>query len=305
MSTSRSVDIASPASPTAVASPAGVAASTTTAVGLSTAVSRPAPAQAFVTSPAPPLLELSRVSRSFGGIRAVDEASFSVQPGTITGLIGPNGAGKSTVFNLVTGYLRPDSGVIRLRGEEITHLPPHAIVRRGVARTFQIPREIPSLTVRENLMLAPRDQAGELPWNAWFRRRQVQAEEQRWADRANEILALLQLESLADEYAGHLSGGQKKLLELGRALMQDATLILLDEPGAGVNPTLMHRLVAVLRHLREQGRTLVLIEHDMDLITRLCDWVVVMDNGRPLTEGTPAQVQREPRVLEAYLGVSA
>lgn len=252
-----------------------------------------------------PILELENVSRSFGGIRAVTNASFSVRSGAITGLIGPNGAGKSTIFNLVTGYLHPDQGSIRFAGREITGMAPHEIIRLGIARTFQIPRGLSALTVRENLMLAPAGQKGEHPWSAWLRRGVVRAQEERVARRAGEVLELLDLQHLAGEYAGNLSGGQKKLLELGRALMQDATLILLDEPGAGVNPTLMRRLVGVLAKLRDEGRTLLLIEHDMELIDELCDWVVVMDAGRPLVEGIPADIRREPRVLAAHMGVAA
>jgi len=251
----------------------------------------------------PPLLEVRQLVKDFGGLRAVNGCSFSVRRGTITGLIGPNGAGKTTVFNLITGFLVPDAGQVLFKGEDITGLPPHAIFARGICRTFQIPREHRSMTVLENLLLVPRGQLGERLWSPWLFPRAVQRQEQQLREKALEVLETVKLAHLKDEYAGNLSGGQKKLLELARTMMADPELVLLDEPGAGVNPTLMRQLVAVIEQLRrEKGITFLLIEHDMDLVMSLCNPVVVMSEGARLTEGTPDEVRRDPRVLEAYLG---
>ncbi|HEY8417397.1 MAG TPA: ABC transporter ATP-binding protein [Limnochordales bacterium] len=248
------------------------------------------------------ILEVRNLIKEFGGIRAVDDCSFTVQKGSITGLIGPNGAGKTTAFNMVTGFIRPDRGEVRFRGERIDGLPPHVIFRKGIARTFQIPRELRLMTVLENLMLVPLDQGGEGLWRSWFLPGSVRAEEERIYRRALEVLEFVQLSHLRDELAANLSVGQKKLLELARVLMADPELILLDEPAAGVNPTLMKKLAGYVRTLRDQGKTFLLVEHNMDLIADLCDWVIVMNNGRRLVEGKPEEVRRHPQVLEAYLG---
>jgi branched-chain amino acid transport system ATP-binding protein len=249
------------------------------------------------------LLEVRDLTKNFGGLRAIDRCSFSVREGTITGLIGPNGAGKTTLFNIVTGFIRPDSGQVFLGGDDITALAPHRIFSKRLCRTFQIPREHFSMTVLENLMLVASDQIGERFWNCWLRPGQVRRQEEEVRERAMEVLRFIDLVRLADEYAGKLSGGQKKLLELGRTLMADPKIVLLDEPGAGVNRTLMKRLAENIEYLRrERGITFLLIEHDMDLVMNLCDPVIVMSEGHRLMEGRPEEVQRDPRVLEAYLG---
>ncbi len=243
-----------------------------------------------------------RLIKDFGGLRAVDEASFEVQKGTITGLIGPNGAGKTTLFNLITGFLRPDAGQVFFRGQEITGWPPYRVFHLGLARTFQIPREHRLMTVLENLMLVPPGQGGERFWNNWLRPGLVQAQEEAIRAKALGVLEFVELAHLKNEFAGNLSGGQRKLLELARVLMADPLLILLDEPGAGVNPTLMRKLASKIEELRNRGITFLIIEHDMDLVMRLCNPVIVMSEGKRLAEGTPEEVRKDPRVLEAYLG---
>lgn len=249
------------------------------------------------------MLVIEELSKRFGGLRAVDSCCFAIKAGTITGLIGPNGAGKTTVFNLLTGFLKPDSGEVRLEEENITRLPPHRIFGKGICRTFQIPRELKEMTVLENLMLVPPRQLGEKIWNPFLRPRRVRHQEKAICEKAIEVLDFLQLSHLKDEYAGNLSGGQKKLLELARTMMVDPKLVLLDEPGAGVNRTLLKRLANSIEQLcKERGTTFLVIEHDMDFIMRLCTPVIVMSEGRKLTEGTPAEVQQDQQVLDAYLG---
>jgi branched-chain amino acid transport system ATP-binding protein len=252
---------------------------------------------------APALLEVRDLAKSFGGLRAIDRCSFSVREGTITGLIGPNGAGKTTMFNVVTGFLTPDAGQVTLGGDDITALAPYQIFARGLCRTFQIPREHQSMSVLENLMLVAPGQIGERFWNCWFRPGAVRRQEEAVREKALEVLRFIDMTHVADEYAGKLSGGQKKLLELARTLMTEPRIVLLDEPGAGVNRTLMKRLVENIETLRrERGITFLLIEHDMDMVMSLCDPVIVMSEGRRLMQGRPDEVQRDPRVLEAYLG---
>lgn len=248
------------------------------------------------------ILEVRDLVKDFGGIRAVNGCSFDVRRGSITGLIGPNGAGKTTAFNMVTGFIRPDRGHVRFKGESIERARPHHIFRKGIARTFQIPRELRLMTVLENLMLVPMDQPGESLWRSWFSPGRVRAGEQAVYETALEVLKFVELIHLRDELAGNLSVGQKKLLELARVLMVEPDLILLDEPAAGVNPTLMNKLSGFVRELRNQGKTFLLIEHNMELVADLCDWVVVMNNGETLVEGTPEEVRSHPDVLEAYLG---
>ena len=249
------------------------------------------------------LLEVERVVKSFDGVRAVNDCSLEVRQGTVTGLIGPNGAGKTTLFNLITGFLKPTSGRINFRSKRIEGLPPHRIFRRGIVRTFQIPRELKQMTVLENLMLVPAEQAGERLWNPWFFPFRVARQEREIRDKALDILEFVDLWHLRDEYAANVSSGQKKLLELARTLMADPEMILLDEPGAGVNPTLMRKLVHNIEQLcHGKGITFFLIEHDMDLVTRLCNPIIVMSNGEKLAEGAPEEVKSDERVLEAYLG---
>jgi len=250
-----------------------------------------------------PILEIRDVVKNFGGIRAVNHCSFKMQQGTITGLIGPNGAGKTTLFNLITGFLQCTSGQVLFQGKRIDGLTPHKIFRHGIVRTFQIPRELKRMTVLENLMLVPSHQVGEYIWSSWLLPWQVKRQEQEIEANALEVLRFVNLFDLKDEYAGNLSSGQKKLLELARTLMAEPQLVLLDEPGAGVNPTLMKELIDdIRRSCVEKGLTFLVIEHDMDLVMQLCNPIIVMNNGENLVEGTPEEVQRDQRVLEAYLG---
>ena len=239
----------------------------------------------------------------FGGIRAVDGASIEIAKGSITGLIGPNGAGKSTLFNVIAGHYKPTSGRVWLDGEEITGLSPHELFHKGLLRTFQIAHEFSTLTVRENLMMVPADQPGEVLWDAWFRGGAVRAREAEVRRRADEVIDFLEIGHVAEERAGNLSGGQKKLLELGRTMMVDAKIVFLDEVGAGVNRTLLNTIGdAILRLNKERGYTFCMVEHDMDFIGRLCDPVIVMAEGRVLCEGTADEVKANEHVIEAYLG---
>lgn len=248
------------------------------------------------------MLKVESAVKEFSGFRAVDECSFEVEKNTITGLIGPNGAGKTTMFNLIAGSLKLDQGEVFFSEKKVSDFAPHQIARLGLARTFQIPKTLRKMTVMENLMLVPSGQSGENIWNSWFRGSRVESEEKLNADKAYETLEFLEIEHLADEMAVNLSGGQKKLLELGRALMAEPELILLDEPGAGVNPTLLNKIAENILKLKEKGKTILLIEHNMDLIMNICDRVIVMNDGKHLVEGTPAEIKTNPQVLEAYLG---
>ncbi|WP_435174497.1 ABC transporter ATP-binding protein [Halorussus sp. AFM4] len=316
------------------------------------------------------ILEVEGLRKTFGGITAVDGATFEVEEGTVTGLIGPNGAGKTTTFNLISGFYEPDSGDIRYRGTDLQDIMrpseteqgiwmsasgmtfggaglaaaasagvstlglagaavvgaglgagvyqaeekvkndvldvknkrPFRVSEAGLSRTFQLTRELQGMTVLENLMLAPQDQRGESLPNAWFRRGAVAEEEEDVRERAVEMLEFLELDHLTNEYAGNLSGGQRKLLELGRVLMTDPDLILLDEPVAGVNPALTQKLLQRIENLREQGYTFCIVEHDMEVIMNLSDTIIVMDQGKKLMQGTPEEVQNDQRVVDAYLG---
>ena len=253
--------------------------------------------------PEGPILVVEGLEKRFGGNRAVDGASFTVARGSVTGLIGPNGAGKTTCFNCIAGALRPDGGRITFDGQDITGQPPHRVFRKGLVRTFQIPQELGGMTVIENLMLVPAGQAGERPWEPLLRPWVVKRQERAIAERAHEVLRQVALDHLALEPAANLSGGQRKLLELARALMAEPQMILLDEPSAGVNPTLAQRLVDDIRAIqRDRGVTFLVIGHDMDVVARLCDTIVVMTGGRVLMEGTPDEVLNNAEVQEAYLG---
>ena len=249
-------------------------------------------------------LEVEGLRKTFGGIVAVDEVSFDVEAGTLTGLIGPNGAGKSTTFNLITGMLEPDTGTVRFNGEDITGLQPYEIANRGLARTFQIARELEEMTVLENMMLAPKGQSGETLWRSVLpiTREAVEREETAQLERVWEVLDFFEIDHLAEEYAGNLSGGQRKLLEMARALLTDPDMLLLDEPFAGVNPSLEKRLLEHIHELREEGYTFLIVEHDMDLIMNNCERVIVLHQGRVLKDGTPAAIRESEDVIEAYLG---
>ena len=248
------------------------------------------------------MLELDSVSKAFGGHRAVDGLSLSIGRGRITGLIGPNGAGKTTLFNLIAGTLKPSAGRIRLDGARIDGMRPDRIFRTGLARTFQIPRPFPEMTVLENVMLAPPGQLGESVLRSWVTPGAVRAQERRLRDRAMACLDFVGLSRLAADKARVLSGGQRKLLELARVLVAEPRVILLDEPGAGVAPALLDTIIEKIAALNRDGVTILIIEHNMDLVMGLCDPVVVMAQGRLLTEGSPQAVQADPRVAEAYLG---
>jgi len=250
-----------------------------------------------------PLLEISSLSKSFGGLQAVNKCSFTVEEGTITGLIGPNGAGKTTLFNLITGFYKAENGRVKFQSQDITGFPAHRVFQSGICRTFQITREFKEMTVLENLMLVPERQMGERIFAPWFREKKVLKQEHEVYERALEVLDFVSLSHVKGEYAGNLSGGQKKLVELARSMMANPKMILLDEPGAGVNPTLMKKLVDYIRQLRDaHGITFLLIEHDMDLVMNLCHPIVVMSEGSKLMEGSAEEVRSDQRVLDAYLG---
>jgi len=243
------------------------------------------------------------VSKQFGGLKAVDDCSLDVAEGSITGLIGPNGAGKSTLFNIIAGVFPPTAGQVFLDGENITGQKPHQLFRRGLVRTFQIAHEYAHMPVIENLMVVPAGQHGESLVNALLQPGRIRAEDAEVRKRAEDVLDFLNLTPLKYELAGNLSGGQKKLLELGRTMMTEARVVLLDEVGAGVNRTLLSKLAGDIERLnRERGYTFFVIEHDMDLIGRLCDPVIVMAQGTVLTQGTMAEIRADKRVVEAYLG---
>ncbi|MEP2031080.1 MAG: ABC transporter ATP-binding protein [Paracoccaceae bacterium] len=249
------------------------------------------------------MIVVENVHKHFGGFHAVDGATMSIAEGSITGLIGPNGAGKTTLFNVIAGVLKPTSGKVTMAGEDITGLPPHDLFHKGLLRTFQIAHEFSSMSVRENLMMVPGDQSGETLWNTWFGRARIAEEETGLLAKADEVLEFLTIDHLKDEKAGNLSGGQKKLLELGRTMMVDARIVFLDEVGAGVNRTLLNTIGdAIIRLNQERGYTFVVIEHDMDFIGRLCDPVICMAEGKVLAEGTLAEIKANEQVIEAYLG---
>lgn len=250
-------------------------------------------------------LSVQNLTKRFGGVAAIDGCSLSLRKGLITGLIGPNGAGKTTLLNLISGMVKPDTGQVQFNGEDITGLPTHRIASLGLVRTFQIVRELSGLTVLESLLLSPGHQIGETASGALFRRGAVQQQEQRNADKARQILKRIGLWRLADQSASQLSGGQKKLLELARALLLEPKFILLDEPAAGVAPPLLKDIIRLIRELREEGISFGIVEHDMQLIGELCDDVHVLAEGKTLVSGSFAEVTADPRVVDAYLGLQA
>ena len=249
------------------------------------------------------ILEINNLSKYFGGLAAVSDCSLKVKKGTITGIIGPNGSGKTTLFNLIAGNLKSSSGNVVFNNENITDTPSYELFSKGLLRTFQIAHEFTNLTVLENLMMVPGNQSGEKLMTALLKPRIVKKEEAIIRNKAYEVIEFLNLKHLANELAGNLSGGQKKLLELGRTMMVDAKIVLLDEVGAGVNRTLLKDIgTAILRLNKEKGYTFCMIEHDMDFISRMCDPVIVMAEGSVLFEGTPDEVKGNEKVIESYLG---
>jgi ABC-type branched-subunit amino acid transport system ATPase component len=249
------------------------------------------------------LLEVEGLVRRFGGVHAVDGASFAVEEGSVTSLIGPNGAGKSTLFNVVSGFLRPDGGHVLLDGRRIDGRPPYAIARAGLVRTFQTPRTLARMTVRENVLLAAAGHPGEHLPQTILRPGRVRRRERAARARSDELLALVRLDDRADARASTLSGGQRKLLDFARALMTGPRLLLLDEPMAAVNPTLRAQLLEHILELRErEGVTFLLVEHDLELVMRASDTVVVMNEGRVIASGAPASIRADPLVVDAYLG---
>jgi len=249
-----------------------------------------------------PLLEVADLRKEFGGLTATDDASFSVSAGTITGLIGPNGAGKSTLFNLISGFYAADAGRISLHGSPITDASPAEIAAAGCVRTFQTPRPLEGMTVREAMMIGPQNQPGERLGNLLWRSGDVAAAERSNLRAVEQILAKFEIAHLIDQPATDLSGGQLKLVELARGMLTEPDILLLDEPVAGVNPTLRNALAGHLRRLHEDGTTLCIIEHDMEFIMELADPIVVLDQGHVLMEGPPEAVRSDERVIEAYLG---
>ena len=249
------------------------------------------------------ILEINNLSKYFGGLAAVSECSLKVKKGTITGIIGPNGSGKTTLFNLIAGNLKSSTGKVFFNNEDITDVPSYELFSKGLLRTFQIAHEFSNMTVLENLMMVPGNQSGEILLNALLKPKLIKNEEDQIREKAYEVTEFLNLKHLANERAGNLSGGQKKLLELGRTMMVDAKLVLLDEVGAGVNRTLLKDLgTAILRLNKEKNYTFCMIEHDMEFISRMCNPVIVMSEGSVLFEGTSDEVKKNDKVIDSYLG---
>lgn len=250
-------------------------------------------------------IEVRGLVKRFGGAYAIDGCSLAFADGSVGGIIGPNGAGKTTLLNIICGLIRPDSGTVLHRGQDITGLPAHAVAGRGIVRTFQIARDLAGLTVLETLLLAPGGQTGETLVGALFRRGRVVEEEKRHGRRARALLDRIGLWRLADAPASSLSGGQKKLLELARAVMLEPIIVFLDEPAAGVAPPLLDEIIALIRELKRSGLSFAIVEHDMHLIRAVCDYVHVLAEGRQLVSGSFEQVTADSRVVEAYLGATA
>jgi branched-chain amino acid transport system ATP-binding protein len=249
------------------------------------------------------MLGINSLYKSFGGIQAIKDVSLKIEKSSITALIGPNGAGKTTLFNIINGSIKPDSGSVTLNDTDITGYEPHQLFNLGILRTFQIAHEFSSLTVRDNLMMVPPNQTGESIMNTWFRQKKIKQEEQDILEKTNDVLDFLQLKHIANEYAGNLSGGQKKLLELGRTMMVKPKIVLLDEVGAGVNRSLLNTIGdAILRLNKDLNYTFCMIEHDIDFISRLCDPVIVMAEGSILMTDEISKVRKNEEVIEVYLG---
>ena len=248
------------------------------------------------------VLRVENLRKEFGGLVAADDASFDVERGTITALIGPNGAGKSTVFNLVSGFYEPDAGRVEVDGVDVTGLEPYEVADHGLIRTFQTPRKLEGMTVREAMLVGPQDQPGESFLTLFTAPGDVAAAEKRNLADAERLLAEFEIDHLATQPATDISGGQTKLVELARAMLAEPEILLLDEPAAGVNPTLEERLLDHVHDLRDRGYTFLIVEHDMDLIMDNCEHVIVMHQGKVLTEGTPEQIKSDEQVIEAYLG---
>ena len=249
------------------------------------------------------MLNIKDVSVNFGGIKAVDKASMQIETGKITGLIGPNGAGKTTLFNIIAGNIKPTMGKVMLGEQDITSLPSHELFEKGVLRTFHLAHEFSNMTVLENLMVVPGMQTGEKILNTWFQRKRIENEEKAIKEKALEVINFLKLDHLTYELAGNLSGGQKKLLELGRTMMVEAKIVLLDEVGAGVNRTLLNDITDIIKKLNyEKNYTFFMIEHDMNFLSKLCDKVIVMTEGSVLVEGGIDEIKKNEKVIEAYLG---
>jgi branched-chain amino acid transport system ATP-binding protein len=248
------------------------------------------------------MLRVENAHKGFAGIKAVNGASLQVDRETRVGLIGPNGAGKSTLFDLITGFQKLDEGKIYFKSQRVDGLSPHEIAKRGLVRTFQVSRPLSKMTVLENMLLSPKGQEGENPLKALFGNPDIRRQEARYQEKAAKLLEFLGLETLRDEYAGNLSTGQMKLLELARALMVEPEMLLLDEPFAGVNPSLAAELIEHIIYLQEQGMTFLIVEHNMEAIMKISEKIYVLDNGGVIAEGTPEDIKADARVLDAYLG---
>jgi neutral amino acid transport system ATP-binding protein len=253
-------------------------------------------------SSAPPLLQVDGLVKRFGGVTAVDGATFEVRAGSITSLIGPNGAGKTTAFNAIAGFIRADGGRVVFNGQRIDGRPSHAIARAGLVRTFQTARALTRMSVLDNMLVAAARQPGEHLWRAVATPRRAREREREVRERAFELLGRVRLDRLANDYAGTLSGGQRKLLEFARALMRDPELVMLDEPMAGVNPSLGLELLEHMQALRTTGTTFLLVEHDLEAVMMVSDRVLVMSAGKVIASGSPEDVRRNPEVVDAYLG---
>ena len=251
------------------------------------------------------MLQISKINKSFGGLKVLNNLSLKIEKGSISGLIGPNGAGKTTLFNVINGSIKPDSGSVQLNNYELIGLQPHELFKIGVLRTFQIPHEFFSLTVLDNLLVVPPNKIGETFFGQWFFEKKIKKIEEINVKKAKDILDILGLSHLEKEYAGNLSGGQKKLLELGRVMMVEPEIILLDEVGAGVNKTLLKKISNIIKKLNKENKyTFIMIEHDLDFISKLCDTIIVMAEGQFLTQGNIQQIKSNQKVIDIYLGKS-